>query len=281
MKSELIYRDPADLRLHPLQKHLPDPDKTSPEWHAFVDRLQASGPEVIPPLIVTPDGQIMDGGRRWRGARQLQWAQVPTVERPETDAAALIVDTLLGQRNLPRGTKVYLALKLLPAWVEASEMRRIQNLRHGKTGQKALIFPKPSDLASGDIKSFCESLGVSDETYRRARRVHELFTKHPEFKLELEADLLTGEKSLWNVESAIQGALTDQSKREPAKAKHQLELFTDGLAALARTAKFWSKAPPEQRDAVLEHWREAAAAMPAELRAELRKVLDEISTGGR
>ena len=276
MKTEITYRDPAELRLHPLQKHLPEPDKTSPEWLAFVDRLQASGPESIPPVIITPEGHIMDGGRRWRAARQLQWESLPTMERPERDAAALIVDSLMGQRNLPRGTKVYLALTLLPKWVESSEARRLNNLCVGKTSQKPLFLPKPSDLASGDIKGFCESLGVSDETFRRARRVHDLFTKHPEFKAELEHDLLSGEKSLWNVESAIQGALTDQTKREPAKERSQLELFTDGLSALAKSGKYWNRFYDAQREQVLAEWRKTAAALPETLRAEMRRVLDEI-----
>lgn len=31
-------RDPADLRLHPLQKkYIAEPDKESAEWHSFVE----------------------------------------------------------------------------------------------------------------------------------------------------------------------------------------------------------------------------------------------------
>lgn len=274
MDTKLSFRDPADLRLHPLQKNLPEPDKQSPEWLSFLDGLMIAGPHGIPPLVVTREGLIMDGGRRWRGAKQLQWEQVPTIERPEHEAASLIVDSLLGQRNVPRGTKVYLTLSLLPEFVKSAESRRLENLKRGvKNGSKPLIFPKPSDLDSGSVKDFCARLGVSDETYLRARRVRELFEKHPHFKTEYEADLINGEKSLWNVESAIKGALGDQSKREPAKENNQLELFTDGLDALAKAAKFWTRFDDANKETIRTKWRTAIKAMPAELRRELLEEL--------
>ena len=79
----ITFRDPVELRLHPLQRALPEPDKTSVEWHSFVDGIAACGPEAIPPLICTKEGLVMDGGRRWRAAKQLQWTCVPVIERPD------------------------------------------------------------------------------------------------------------------------------------------------------------------------------------------------------
>jgi hypothetical protein len=279
MQNQIINRDPADLRLHPLQKKLPEPDKQSPEWISFVEGWLAAGVETMPPLIITTDGLVMDGGRRWRAARQLQWTQVPCLVRPEAEAAALIVETLLGQRNLPRGTKVYLTLELMPEFVKASETRRLNNLKRGvKIGQNPLFLPKESDFPSGNerVTEFCARLGVSDGTYKRAVRVRDLFEKHPDFRAEFEPDLLSGEKSLWNVESAIKGAMADQSKREPSKERSQLELFGDAFDNLRSCARGWSRFSPENQQRVLDSWKTTVTAMPAELRRELADILESL-----
>lgn len=278
MDTKLTYRDPADLRLHPLQKLLPEPEKQSPEWLSFLDGWMSAGVENMPALVITRDGFIMEGGRRWRAAKQLQWESVPTIERPESEAAALIIQSLFGQRPWKMDTKVYVGLPLFPDFAKAGEHRRLENLKRGhKNGQKPLIFPKLSATNSESLKDFCATLGIKTDTFYRAVRVRELFEKHPHFKTEYEADLLSGEKSLWNVESAIKGALGDQSQREPAKENNQLELFTDGLDALAKAAKFWNRFDSAKKDSVRLAWRVTLKAMPLELRAALRTELEKMS----
>jgi hypothetical protein len=292
----VTLRDPADLRLHALQKQLPEPDKQSPEWLSFVEGMMAAGPEGIPPLVVTREGLIMDGGRRWRAAKQLQWEQVPTIERPEHEAAALIVDSLLGQRNLPRGTKVYLTLTLLPDFVKSAEHRRLENLKRGlKNGAKPLIFPKPSDSASGTVTEFCVRLGVSRDTYEQAVKLHkilhdencaellkfykgkqpakpELLAKQAELRAKFEPDLLTGEKSLWNVISAIAGHITTND----VPLAEQMEFWTSPFSALKRNANKWDSLTKPARALLLNAWKETAETMPADLRRQMAAVLEEI-----
>jgi hypothetical protein len=278
MKTEIHYRDPADLRLHPLQKQLPAPDKLAPDWLSFIAGWQAAGVDAMPPLIVTREGLIMDGGRRWRAAVQLQWPGVPTIERPEHEAAALIVDSLLGQRNLHRGNKVYIALGLMPDWVKSSEIRRLENLKRGiKTGEKPNVFPKEQNTPSGDatVKDFCARLGVSVDIYKRALRVHKLLAADSNLRAEYEPDLISGEKTLWNVESAIKGAATDQSTRQAGVEKSQLELFGDAFENLRTCAKGWNKFSADNRQRVLDSWQKTVAAMPKELRHELRAIIEE------
>jgi ParB/Sulfiredoxin domain len=109
MNQDLVGRtkienvDRVDLTMHARHKELPGPDRESPMWLAFVSALSGAGPEGIPPLIVTPDNRIMDGERRWLAARQLGWDQVPVLRRPESEAAVIIVDSLMGQRHLSKG----------------------------------------------------------------------------------------------------------------------------------------------------------------------------------
>jgi hypothetical protein len=281
MKTSLEFRDPADLRLHPLQHKLPQPEKTSPEWLSFVEGWMNAGVESMPPLIITKEGLVMDGGRRWRAAKQLQWAQVPVIERPEHEAAALIVDTLMGQRNLPRGTKVYLALGLMPEWVKASESRRLTNLTRGvKIAQNPNVSPKSSDLTSIDKHpETCEALatrfGVSKETFFRAIRVRKLLDSDENLRALYEPELMSGEKSLWNVEAAIKGAQTDQSTRNQGVEKSQLELFGDAFDKLKTSAKGWLRFTPENQQRVLSSWKKTVEAMPPALRREMLEVLEE------
>ena len=280
MKTSLEFRDPADLRLHPLQKQLPDPDKTSPEWLSFVEGWMNAGVEAMPPLIVTKDGLVMDGGRRWRAAKQLQWEAVPTIERPENEAAALIVDTLLGQRNLPRGTKVYLALGLLPDWVKASETRRLDNLKRGVKNLKNLnVSPKQCDTTSGEftpttVAALADRLGVSRDVLQRAVRVRKLLEADQNLRDLYEPELMTGEKSLWNVEAAIKGAQTDQSKRDAGVERSQLELFGDAFDNLRSCAKGWLRFTEENQQHVISSWKKTVTAMPPALRRELLEVLE-------
>jgi hypothetical protein len=280
METKITYRDPADLRLHPLQKNLPEPDRQTPEWISFLDGLQSAGPHATPPLIITHNGLVMDGGRRWRAARQLQWETIPTVERPESEAAALIVDTLLGQRNLPRGTKVYLALGLLPEWAKATESRRLENLRRGvKVGQNPNVSPKYCDTTSVEkhpetLAQISERFGVSRDVLMRALRVRKLLDSDPALKELHEPDLMSGERSLWNVEAAIKGAATPQDKREAGVVRSQLELFGDSFENLRTCAKGWARFTPENQRHVLTAWEKTVAAMPPGLRREMLTILE-------
>lgn len=280
--QKIIYRDPADLRLHPLQKQLPEPDKQSLEWLSFVAGLSAASPDVIPPLIVTRDGLIMDGGRRWRGAKQLQWERVATVERPEAEAGAVMVESLLGQRDLPRGAKIYVLLNLLSEFVKSSEQRRMENLKRGnKIGQKALIFPNLSNYGSGTkapegLKDLAERLGVSLSTVEAVARLKKLFDKRPDLKLEYEHQLLSGYRTVWKIEAAIGGALTDQTKREENRDQSQFKFMTDGFDALASSAKFWKRFDEEKQNKVLATWKKTASSLPADLRHKMAEVLNEL-----
>jgi len=274
-------RDPVDLRLHPLQKKfIPEPDKDSAEWHSFVDGLSAAGVDGIPELFVTEDGQVMDGGRRWRAAKQLGWRQVRVHIRPESDAAALIVESLLGQRNMQRCAKVYIAVCLLPEFVKSAEDRRVLNL---KNKVKTLEKPLTSNLSERNpegTRAMAEKLGVSRETVRRALQVRDLFAADAELKAEWEPKLLAGEKNLWNVLSAVGGAGADQSKRDAGVVQGQMELFAETFSNLQAGAKAWKKFAPAQRNQILDAWRQTAEKLPQDLRDSMREVLDDLDAGG-
>lgn len=273
----LFYKDPAELRLHKLQSHIPAPDKKSTEWVAFIDSIHAGG--ILHPLIITTDGQIMDGGWRWRAAKQLEMAEVPCVMREESEAAVIITESLLHRKQMTRGAAVYLALSLVKEFVESAESRRLSNLKRGhKTREIPLKSPKDSNFPSENesVQELCARWGVAVETYKRARLVHQIFASKPDLKTEWEPKLLSGEKNLWNVLSAIGGAGADQSKRTEGVLQGQLELFDETFSKLQTGAKAWKRFDPQQKHLVLQQWRKTAAAMPPDMRSAMIQALEEV-----
>lgn len=269
MEPTVLFKDPFELRLHRLQRLLPDPDRKGTEWPAFVDAMQAAGPREIPPIIITPDGQVMDGGWRLRAAKELEWPQIKCEVQPEERAGVLIVETLLHRKQMTRGAVVYLALRFEQEFVASSETRRLSNLRKGiKTREIPLKSPNCSNCSSETVLALCQRWGIAERTYHQARAVFQLFSKRPDLKKELEPQLLSGEKNLWNVLSAAGGADTDQSGRI-------LGVFKAGLRSFVKYGDEWKKLSREDRKAIEAKWREDAAALPQDLRNAIADVLLE------
>jgi len=174
---KIEFLDPAPLRLHRLYSSLPAIPTDTPEWHGFVDALSATGPEGIPPIYVTAEGFIMDGARRWKAAKQLQWPEMGCVIRSEWEAPLLVVETLMGQRCLTKGAKVYLSLPILKEYADAAETRRLACLKKGvKILQKALKVPLACSAGSGKAATqLAEHLGVSTDTVEKAVRIRNIF----------------------------------------------------------------------------------------------------------
>lgn len=298
---------PADgqpaLRRHPLQKFIPEPVKESPEWAAFKVGLSAVGPEGIPPLVITADGQIMDGKRRWLAARELQWTKVPCLIRDEADAALIMMDSLFGQRDLDRGTKAYIAISMQGEYVKSAENRRLGNLKRGtKTLEFPLFSPKHSDCASGG-DDLADRIGCHRNVVVAAADIFRLFhdpkcegwksfygdgaqAKMPplaklqelqkHYREEYEPLLLTGEKTIWKIRPAIAGALPvhqENNTRQPEQA--ELKLWDDSLASVGKLAPTWDKLTETNQRDVLATWRRTVKKLPQALRAVLKEVLDE------
>lgn len=300
--NKIEIRDPQDLRLHPLQKkYIAEPDKDAPEWLSFVDGLSAAGVEGIPPIFVTHDGQIMEGGRRWRAAKQLGWPELQCQVRPAEDAAAIIVESLLGQRNLQRCVKVYIAITLLEEFVESAEHRRLLHLRNKvKTLEKPLI----SNLSKPESqRALAEKFGVSQPTILQAQRVQELFhnpdckellkfwskpssPKPPSIEVlrveqkrwreMLEPQLLSGEKNLWNVISHIGGDLPgNQNQRDTSAAQSTFEFYETLFAPISENAAnyHWKQIPQERREEIVTKWTAEAKTWKPELRAAILEAI--------
>lgn len=304
MKTQIEFRDPQTLRLHKLHKqHIAEPDSESDEWHSFVDAQRAAGPDGIPPIFITAEGLIMDGGRRWLAAKLLQWPEIACIVRPEEHAAVILVESLLHSKRMTRGAVIYLALGLRKDFVESAEQRRLANLRRGIKTNENPLTGKTNEAET--VKEICTRWGITDMTYGRARLIRELFhdesckelirfygqtagcrVKVPaleelrhfqtECREKLEPELLSGEKNLWNVISYIGGSLPgNQDTRDENVGQKQLEFWGDAFKPLSERAATWKKLPAAEREQVFTKWRAAVADIPQDLRKAIITILEE------
>ncbi len=269
------FWDPAPLRAHPLHGFLPETDKESPEWHAFVDNLSGAGPERIPPIYVTPEGLVMDGMRRLQAAKQLQWERIAVVVRSEWEAASLMVESLVGQRHLSKGAKVYLILGVHREYVQSAESRRLSNLRRGvKTLEKALKAPKYTECTSGNgggtdgtngtYAELAERVGSSLILVKQASAIRRAFelTAKVEFEFQdgsrrtlrahFEPQILDAEHpmGLGEVLKGIGWFVDENGKAKnqaPPERNSHLHYFERGLENFSKQGQHWTAFTAKER----------------------------------
>lgn len=301
---------PADgqpvLKRHPLNsKLMPEPVLHSAEWGAFKVGLSAAGPERIPPLLITKDGQIVDGKRRWLAARELQWTKLPCLICDEAEAALVIIDSFCGQRSLDLGAKAYISISGERDYIKAAEHRRLGNLRRGsKTIEKPLIFSNHNPCGSANPE-YADRIGVSFRTLEDAASVYRLFYDpkcdgwqafynnfpglcpklevlkqyQAEKRAEMEPEILSGARTIWQVRQAIAGWLPEMQARKGAGpvANAQLELWDSTFESVTKAASAWEKLDTDSQESVLKSWRRTFKKMPESLLAALRLELQEVA----
>jgi hypothetical protein len=291
------------LKRHPLNaKLMPEPIVASPEWASFKVGLSAAGPENIPPIVITSEGLIMEGKRRWLAARELQWDRLACVVREETDAALLMIDALCGQRDLERGTKAYITILGLREYIRSAEARRLANLQRGRktiefplNSPKGIEYPSEANLSNPEI---ADRIGCNVETIKTAAEIYRLFydpkcaswkhfyTNFPDLcpklevlkeyqaasRAEMEPEILSGKRTIWQVRQAIAGSLPEM-QRETHEEQPELALWADAIEPLRKVAPTWKHLSEENREVVLKVWRTTVHKLPEELKEILREEL--------
>ena len=307
---KIEFLDPAPLRVHPLKRGARSADCGTDGagqvgWNAFVDAVQAAGPEGIPPIYVTPEGLIMDGERRWKAARQLQWTTIGCVVRPEWEAALVIVESLMGQRSLTKGAKVYLALPLMPEYTKAAESRRLVCLKKGvKILQKANDLPLAcsagSDGKNGRNGKTSEAigalLGAGHDAVEKAMRIRKFFelpalAEHKfdfqdgaqrTLREHFEPLMLDPEHpmGLGEVLKGIGWFVDENGKpllHAPPERNSHLHYFTCAWEGWAKQSAHWADFDAGERAQAMEIVDEAARAVPEEvLVMTAKKFKDEV-----
>ena len=98
-------------------------------------------------------------------------------------------------------------------------------------------------------------------------------------RAEWEPKLLSGDKNLWNVLSAVGGAGADQSKREQGVVSAQMEFWNAPFDGLKNALPAWAKMDDQRKQIVMTEWRKTAKKLPQDLRDGMREVLDELEAG--
>jgi hypothetical protein len=147
------------------------PFRGSPSWAILQHLVRESG--VREPLLVLPDGQVVDGVHRLELAKALGLPEVPVrvlpVPKPVRDSDRIQLETTLavlaaGRRHIAPSHVQGLLLGLTQAELAAGVLNRgIANLRRGRAPAPGPRGPTQRTLAA--------STGVSPRTVRRLMRV--------------------------------------------------------------------------------------------------------------
>lgn len=302
-------RNPCDgreLTLHPFHKrHIPEPP-AGEAWDAFKDSVQENG--VLQPILITADGKIMDGGWRWRAAKEHQLAEIPCIVRPESDVATILAETLLHRKPMTKGAAFYLMIPFLPDFAEEAGKRRLANLARGQKSFKNPINLRSKLLASEEnFLAISGRFGLSKETVRQAFKVRDLLHNEnckqliafymgsfgkPERKIppleelrayqkecreRLEAELYSGEKNLWNVISYIGGALPGtQEKRDDAAEQSTFDFYENLFTPVMEKNYHWNQLSAQRREQIVAHWTEQARQWKPELRKAVLQAIENV-----
>jgi hypothetical protein len=280
-------RDPQDLSLHPARKALP----TLPGWEkdgeqfiALVENIRERG--ITRPLIVDREGRVLEGEDEWRAAKQLQIAQVPTIIALDGDAYNVILAGGLLRRQLPtKSALAFWAYLLLGPAFEESRNRRIENLKQGRNVPIVETFHsrgKPSK-----IEDFAEEIGINRHYLFDAKKLYDLFDKHPEprdiedeegethygvtFREYYVRRILRGEVRLGAVIAGIAGYLSTSKKKK--LTRKQLLLFNQGFDQVAKRWRYWQDLTSEEKSeasAKIDWW---VSSMPDEVYAKLKAAI--------
>ncbi|MCW5559184.1 MAG: ParB N-terminal domain-containing protein [Verrucomicrobiae bacterium] len=258
-KREISYRPLEGLTIHPTIADDPRLATKDPRYTAMRTAWRESG--VLPPLLVTPSGQIVDGRHRFWYAQDDGWDEVPCVEVTEDEIPLVILQGLVGKNHVTKGQRAYLAAPRLESAFEAAHKRRVAILQ---SGGKAKLPPLPT------IDEMADKLGIGRELLNQSRRIHTIFTEHPKgkaLKKEWEPKILDGEEpmGLGTVLQGIGGQVaTKGDKRKPAR-NSALNNFLANWRNLTRPAAHWQQWSEIERDQVADGIRKAVVRLHPEV----------------
>ncbi len=224
--GKIQHINPELLVPHPLTELVPMTAEDESQNVALIESIRERG--IDQAILADASYKILDGRHRHRAAKTLKLATVPVVIREETEAASIILDSLLARRHFTKSALAYIALPLYDKAAAEGRQRR--------TGAK----PSGSAFAM-KASDFSTRLGISKDTFEQARDVRELFAKRPDLKAEFEPKIFSGDMSLWNVRSAAGGR--DKTKGVARKDSQRTfeDLVGDWIELGVHRLKHWEK----------------------------------------
>ncbi len=233
--------------------------KNGPEWQPFVADIRETG--IQEPLIVLPDGQVVDGGHRLDAARELALTTVPvrvlSLELPLNDADRFALENwavmhTLARRQLSRHEIRGLIIDLEHAAIELHKRGVTLPLRHGRIAKLAELLGMSAMHAkqvlaiahrgSQELRNRVKAGTLSvDAAYRiLTGKIGEVSTGPngtPHWQLEI--DRLMGEAAAM-LSLTLDAALAEGAReRDRITAAQVLEAAADEIAQLRLTVEEW------------------------------------------
>lgn len=173
---QLILKKPADLAVHPKVALTPELTEDAPEWAAILGMTEERQ-EILTPLFITPEDEVLDGRHRLKAARACKLKTVPClVIEDEDDQARIILDSICARRHYTKSARAYLALPLIEEAVAEGIARRTRNSDKGKGF--GVQKTKPNSVGFREKNGSDElamKLGINPEYIRLARNTAEVF----------------------------------------------------------------------------------------------------------
>ena len=293
--SAVFRRHPADLKPHRKIAHLIgrwQPD--SPSALALRRSIQESGQ--LDPILITPDGDILDGVTRWQACRALQIDVLCRI-LPEADALAVALETELHRRH---HTKSQLAFRLVPLIAQAFEERFQANRKRLNVAISIRTDYKPNGKP---ITDYAVEMGVTVRLLEQAHELHELCRAQAQARqwtsdecrdrlvragLDAAAELspleyftlaILDEERAMGIGAALTGlkALLEQERRGAAGLKHrgsadvadnpaaQQRLFDELWQTAANRWSYWEGMDAEARQGALQSVTRSFTSTPTDL----------------
>ena len=191
------------LRLNELAARIV-PEMNDEEFRGLVEDVRQHG--ILEPLLVTLDGQIIDGRHRWRAAQEIGLVVVPVRFCPplsESDLVALVVSLAAQRRHLTPSQRAALVAMAVHA---------------------ARIKEETTDGPAPDRKALAAAAGVSERTMQDALSVAR---EDPEAL----APVVSGERALYDV--ARDRKRIDES--QAADDKLAASLSNDAMVCISKS----------------------------------------------
>lgn len=270
----LTQRDPQELKLHPLLKHQPgDWEEDDPRFVALVKDIEVHG--LLDPIIITEEGLVADGRRRWRAVKRLQLPMVPCRICPAKEAPEIIVRTLSQRQHYSKGQLAFILARQLDAAFEVAQQRMFAGIKSAPS-KRSFAGPQTPD-------DYADAIGVSVQYLRQARKIWELFADDKERRITdedgrktkkaltlrayYEPRILDADKpmGLGAVIAGIAGIVDAEKKGKPhkggkpAETDRQLELFNKVVTDELNRWEYWQKFDDETKAAHFKTVRAKAA----------------------
>ncbi len=239
------------------------------DWQALVASVAEKG--VLEPIKICriPEGDengkplsarwwIVDGRNRWLAATHAKLRHVPVMRVRAEDAPAIIAATVAARRHYTKGATAYLACLLHPEFP-------LEGAKREKAGE-------PSALSA---KGLAAKFAVSPRLMEQAAKLYRLVEKHPHLRETAEADVWAG-YGLGGVIAGVESRVAAGEEPErPAADRAAANAWATVRAFAAehkKLAERWSHLSAEQRAEAGEMIRQAAAALPGEVKSMLKNL---------